>query len=496
MANPTLNPPLVAPARFQTRARSPRHALTLVGAIIVAACLRWACIHQSLFGDELFLYSEVHLRSLGQMLSLVHTMENTPPLFFLLAWVLAKGRSAMLLVRVPSLIASVAIVPLIYVLGRRVVGGCAALVAAAWFALSPFQIFYGTEDRAYATVAALVLVSTIALLIALERDRELRWWVVYAVAAIAAIYTHYIAALVLVPQAAWALWTHRELARRQIVWHGLVVVALLPWIPWFLAQARHSAHESVRLSSLSPLTPGNAAKTELQSLLGHPYVSPGVVPGLAPLLVLAVLFGGVLVTLGYQLWREPARSGRAMRGTGSLIVLLAIFPIAAIVVYSLRPHTSLLLPRNVEVGVPYALLVIGWLLTRWQPRTSLALSLVALAALAAGSVKMLSPNYQRPDGAAAARFIDARAPAGAPVIDFPGPQGTEFYFRRVHPVLTPAQFGTSGWSAAAARHLPVFVSLLHRGGCGRVAPHYRLLVERVWPSIPLALTVCEYVPAG
>jgi hypothetical protein len=35
----------------------------------------------------------------------------------------------------------------------------------------------------------------------------------HVVAATAAVYSHYIAALVLVPQAAWALWTHRESAR-------------------------------------------------------------------------------------------------------------------------------------------------------------------------------------------------------------------------------------------------------------------------------------------
>jgi len=466
-----------------------------VGAFtIVAASLRWACIHQSLFGDELFLYSEVHMRSLGQMLSLVRTMENTPPLFFLVTWVLAKGRNPMVLVRVPSLVANVAIVPLIYVLGRRVGGRWAAVVAAAWFALSPFQIFYGTDDRAYSAVAALVLVSTIALLRALEEERKIGWWLLYAVAAIAAMYTHYIAALVLAPQAAWALWTHRELARRQLLWHGLVIAALLPWIPWFVGQARHSAHESVRLSSLSPLTFGNAAKTELQSLVGHPYVAPGTVPGLAPMLVLAFVFGGVLIALGSRArWRRPALT-RALAGERGLIALLAIFPIVAIVIYSLRPHTSLLLPRNIEVGVPYALLVIGWLLTRWRLPVAIALSVIALAAVAVGSAQMLSPGYQRPDGAAAARFIDARAPVGAPVIDFPGPQGTQFYFRRIHRVLTPAQFGSSGWSAAAAKHLPVFISLLHSGGCGRDAPHYRLLVERVWRSIPLPLTVCEYVP--
>jgi hypothetical protein len=184
-----------------------------------------------------------------------------------------------------------------------------------------------------------------------------------------------------------------------------------------------------------------------------------------------------------------------------LVGLLAAFPILAIVVYSLRPHTSLLLPRNIEVGAPYALVIFGWLLTRWRVGIAVALSALALGAVFTGTVKMLRAGARRPDGRAAAAFIDAHAPAGTPVLDFPGPQGTQFYFQRSHPVYTPEAFGPSAWDATAREGTPVVMTFLGVGGfigtrCPSIAPHYRLSVGRRWASIPAPLVACEFVPSG
>ena len=365
----------------------------------------------------------------------------------------------------------------------------AAIVAAAWFAIAPFQIFYGTEARCYSTVAALVLCSTIALLRALERGRW--WWALYAVGATAALYTHYIAVLVLAPQAVWALVVHRDTVRQQLLSHAAVVLAMLPWLPFFFAQARHSKLESDRLSSLSPLTVPNAVKTELQSLVGHPYIALDRLPGTGVVVGLGVLFTGMLVAI--IVTRPPGLA--ALRSPAGLIVVLAALPLLEIALYSLRPHSSLLLPRNLEVAAPYAALVAGVVITRFRPPIALLLALCALALLGVGTAKMMSTSYQRPDGRAAAAYIDAHAPAGAPVIDFPGPQGTQFYFKRLHPILTPAQFPPLRWAASAARGEPVFETFLHVGRCGAYAPHYRLRAERDWPSVPDDLTVCWYTPA-
>jgi 4-amino-4-deoxy-L-arabinose transferase-like glycosyltransferase len=472
--------------------------IALVAVALLAFALRWASIHQSLFGDELFLYSRVHLQSFGQMLSLVHDNENTPPLFFIVAWLFAKGPDPMLLVRVPSLLANVGLVFLIFVLGRQVLGVRPALLGAAWFAISPFQIFYGTEDRAYSVVALLVVISTLAFLAAMRRE-DARWpWIVYAVTAIAALYTHYISLLVLAPQAAWGLWTHRTTIRRQLTWHGIVVLAALPWIPFFVLQARHSARESVRLSTLSPFTASNVAKTEIQSLIGHPFIAPGRLPGVVALVALGtVVLVALLWVMPMPVKKQDRWSGfltgmrRALSTERGLLLLLAAFPLVGLVIYSIRPHTSLLLPRNLEVAAPYAALVFGWLVTRPPLRWGLVLATIAFAALAVGTVKILKPAYQRPDGRAAARYIDSHANVSATVIDFPGPQGTQFYFRHPHHLAPGGQFD---WRSAAGQRKQVFLTYLSDAPCTPNPPFYHLVSSGSWPSVPLRLVVCEYLP--
>jgi 4-amino-4-deoxy-L-arabinose transferase-like glycosyltransferase len=474
--------------------------VAVVGIALLAFALRWASIHQSLFGDELFLYSRVHLQSFGRMLSLVHDNENTPPLFFIAAWLFAKGPDPMLLVRVPSLLANVGLVFLIFALGRQVLGVRPALLGAAWFAISPFQIFYGTEDRAYSAVALLVVISTLAFLAAMRRE-DARWpWIVYGIAAIAALYTHYISLLVLVPQAAWGLWTHRATIRRQLTCHGIVVLAALPWIPFFVLQARHSARESVRLSTLSPLTAPNVIKTEIQSLLGHPFIAPGRLPGVTALIVLgAAVCAALLWVAVMRVKKRDHLSGfltgirRALSTERGLVLLLSVLPLVGLVIYSIRPHTSLLLPRNLEVATPYAALVFGWLVAWPPPRWSLILAAVALGALAVGTVKMMEPAYQRPDGRAGAHYIDAHANVGATVIDFPGPQGTQFYFRRPHQVASGGPFD---WHAAAQQRKQVFLTYLSDAPCTPAPPFYRLVSSGRWPSVPFHLLVCEYLPRG
>jgi len=121
-------------------------ALTLVGFLI-----RLANFDQSLLGDELSTYWIIHGHSLGDVLSSVHSNDEiTPPLYFILGWLSLKIGSDPEWVRLPSLLAGTATIPLIYVLGARTVGRAAGLVACAVFAFSPFMIYYSDEARSYA----------------------------------------------------------------------------------------------------------------------------------------------------------------------------------------------------------------------------------------------------------------------------------------------------------------------------------------------------------
>ena len=91
----------------------------------------------------------------------------------------------------------VATIPLVYLLGVRTVGSPAALVAAALTALSPFMIYYSAEARGYALMMALVALSTLAMLLAVDTRRTALVGPVRASARCAAVYTHYTCVFVL-----------------------------------------------------------------------------------------------------------------------------------------------------------------------------------------------------------------------------------------------------------------------------------------------------------
>src|SRR5207253_1172569 len=101
--------------------------------------------------------------------------------------------------------------------GRRT-----GLAGAAIVALNPFLIFYSTEARAYALMLLLGLLSTLALLRALDASPSRWWWAMYAFFSCAALYTHYTVVFVLFAQLAWAAWTHPG-ARRWLLGANVAV---------------------------------------------------------------------------------------------------------------------------------------------------------------------------------------------------------------------------------------------------------------------------------
>src|SRR5207302_10785636 len=177
-------------------------AVTVAALTVLGAAVRVIVAHQSVFADELSTYWISATHSLGGVLSLlystgrIHHAEITPPLSFLASWLTTRAGSSPDLLRLSALLAGTATIPLVYLLGLRTVGRRAALLATAITALSPFMIYYSTEARAYGLLMLLTLASTLAMLLALD-TRRARWWVLYAVAAVSALWTHYTCAFVL-----------------------------------------------------------------------------------------------------------------------------------------------------------------------------------------------------------------------------------------------------------------------------------------------------------
>jgi mannosyltransferase len=91
-------------------------------------------------------------------------------------------------------------VPVMYLLGRRLFGRSAGLVAALLLAVAPFFVQFEQTARSYALVVLLVLLSSYFFVAELEKPSPATL-IAYVLASVLAVYAHYFAALALLAQA-------------------------------------------------------------------------------------------------------------------------------------------------------------------------------------------------------------------------------------------------------------------------------------------------------
>ena len=130
--------------------------------------------HQSLWYDEGF---SVYLArmSLGEITARTAS-DIHPPLYYYLLhlWLGPFGDSEFVL-RFFSLLFGLLTVPLIYALGRRLLGTASGLLAASLLAVSPLYLWYSQEARMYTLVTFLCLLSSYLLLRAVEGKARFLW---------------------------------------------------------------------------------------------------------------------------------------------------------------------------------------------------------------------------------------------------------------------------------------------------------------------------------
>ncbi len=117
----------------------PLLALTVLGAALRLSTLGL----QSFWFDEAFTPVHVLHPSLSSTLSSVVHTENTPPLWYLIAWVDSRvlGTGAVAL-RLPSALAGIATVPVAWAIGRELASRRCAIACAALVAVNPVFVWY------------------------------------------------------------------------------------------------------------------------------------------------------------------------------------------------------------------------------------------------------------------------------------------------------------------------------------------------------------------
>ncbi|HYG70546.1 MAG TPA: glycosyltransferase family 39 protein, partial [Anaeromyxobacteraceae bacterium] len=165
-----------------------READLLFGVLVLGAGLRFTGLGQeSYWIDEITMLS-VSGRSLGD--AAAEVMTGRPPAFVLLLhwWIGLVGTSEVA-ARALTAILGVASLALLYLVGRRLVGGTAALAATAVMALAPIQLYQSQNLRYYGLVVLLAIAAAGAMVRLLERGR-LPQVAAYVAAAVLLVLAH------------------------------------------------------------------------------------------------------------------------------------------------------------------------------------------------------------------------------------------------------------------------------------------------------------------
>ncbi len=355
----------------------------------VGAALRLVVLQDSLFADELSTYWVVSEHDLDGVISTVHSdAEITPPLYFVLAWLTTRVDLTAEMLRAPSFLAGVAAIPLVYLVGARTVGRTAALVAAAITALSPFMVYYSTEARGYELMVALALLSTLAMLVAID-DRRARWWTLYAASSCAAVYTHYTAVFVLAAQLIWLLWARPEARRPALLANLGAALAFLPWITGLIADLNSPTTKI--LGALEPFDLESVTIVLEHWSIGYPqrFVGLGSVPG--TIAVILICAGVAVAIVSVAVRRSPPASWFA-RGDPwlALIVALALAAPVSEAAVSLV-GTNILSIRNLAVSWPAFALLLATLVSAGRGPLRIASVSLLVAGFGIGAATMLDP---------------------------------------------------------------------------------------------------------
>jgi uncharacterized membrane protein len=218
----------------------------------LAAYLRWHRVGAlGMWLDEAFSVWMAR-QPVDAMLSWIASIDQHPPLYYLLlhGW-LHLGSSESTVRSLSALLGTVT-VPVLYLLARRLLGIPSAAAAALLLALSPFHVRFSQETRMYTLLTLNAAVALLALAYLLTGDHRKRWWATYILFTALTLFSHNTAVLFPVAVnagvgvAALVAKTGRsspnELqsfpAWQQ--WCGAQLLILLIWLPWSPSFARQA----------------------------------------------------------------------------------------------------------------------------------------------------------------------------------------------------------------------------------------------------------------
>lgn len=218
----------------------------LVATLLLGSALRLLNLNaDSLWADEIVTGTLARLDA-PTLINVVSVYDDHPPLIYLIAHALIGFYDADFILRLPAAFAGILSISVLYILGKRLWGAPAGILAAFLAMIWPTLIRYGQEARQYALLSLFAAFSLYWLYIGLTQSRS-RAWIGYALTVLAMLYTHYFGFLLLAAQVVFALaYMLAELARARehraeflkrvaAPWVGALALIAMAYLPWYSA---------------------------------------------------------------------------------------------------------------------------------------------------------------------------------------------------------------------------------------------------------------------
>lgn len=362
--------------------------LWLAVILLAAAALRLVNIGtEPLWGDEILSRNiALTFSNPSELLSYLGQVEVHPPLYYfvLQGWGALFGLSDEV-VRFPSLLFSLGVVAMVYVLGVRMLADRRlALLAAALTAYLPIQIEYGQEARPYSAICLMGCLAVWAVWEYLGSGRR-SWLALYVLVSAAGMYLHYSYGLVLVTTAIW--WFLESVSRRGrrdsralmpwLLAHAAVFLTFWPWLDEMLMKITLGDYRLFGLTrKLSAYRPPNLFADTLDSvvwLTKYELISP---------LQQAV----ILLASGTFLWLTIGlvRKGIKSKGERKACLTLLLLTLLPVLLFVFAPqsidYTNLTQRHVLFVAVPLSLLI-SWVAVRSGARRGAMLVAVLAASM-------------------------------------------------------------------------------------------------------------------
>jgi hypothetical protein len=371
-------------------------------------------------GDEAFAV-RYWARPPGQVLGDFAKREPHPvgTFFGFWAWKSAAGDSEFAMRYLP-LLGNLIGVAAVAALGRRLFQNqTVAVLAAALWAINPFQIWHAQDARNYALWAGFSPLAMWLFIRAADTNRR-RDWTLYVLAEALALYTFFLEALLLAVQGIYLLVRRRSqsVVRRALLAWAVLAVLLVPWLIqlWFLSRSGYQG-------TTEQSQPAKLITWFLPTLLtGDVFQSPWKT--ILPLAWCALVVLGILADA---------------RGHGRIHLWLAAWVVVpSLLLLIAATRTNIFDPRYlITLTPPLLLLMARALYPAARPRTgyrrglsavSLALLITPLLGLDTLAGYYRGDHPKSPDWPALALYLEDRARPGDLILQVQSDPAMRYYY--------------------------------------------------------------------